>query len=144
MKNKKLELLLYKSFDSHLTEEEAELLRQELQSSKELRRKYNEISEIRKAISNTAETSFDPFFEQRILSKINNTQSERKYVNVFADSLVFSFRKVALVASFLLVALISYNLISGNNYSIEGLLGTSKTPIEYAFDSTLNLFWSGI
>lgn len=144
MKKNKLELLLYKSFDAELTKEESELLQRELQNSTEFRRKFNEISKLRRAVSNSAETSFNPYFEQRVLSRINNAQKQNRYIGAFADSLSFSFRKVALAASFILIALISYNLLSGNSYSIESILGTYKTPIEYTFDTTYNLFGSGI
>ncbi|HEX2960965.1 MAG TPA: hypothetical protein VHO43_04190 [Ignavibacteriales bacterium] len=145
MKKTKLEMLLYKSFDAELTEKESELLRLELQNSKEFRNKYNEISRIRHAASQSKDSSsFEPFFEQRVLNKINSAQKKSGYTAAFAESLSFSFRKFAFAASFVVIGLISYNLISGNEYSINSILGKYQTSIEYAFDSTYNLIWSDI
>ncbi|MGE5352782.1 MAG: hypothetical protein ACM3P0_11910 [Acidobacteriota bacterium] len=144
MKKSKLELLIYKSLDSKLTGDESVLLQNELQNSEEFLKLYKQIIEMRKAVSSSAETSFDPFFEQRVLSKLSMPETKAQPLSGLTESLTLSFRKVVLIGSVVLLALISYNVASGENYSIENIMGTYSAPLEYALDTTYNLIWSGI
>lgn len=144
MKKSKLELLIYKSLDSKLSGDESVLLESELQNSEECRKLYRQITELRKTVSSSAETSFSPLFEERLLNKIFRQEAKLQPLNGLTESLALSFRKVALIGSVVLLVLISYNVASGENYSIESILGTYSAPIEYALDTTYNLIWSGI
>lgn len=132
--NKKIEKLIYKSLDGALSKNEADILEKELQESVNLRNEYKLIKETRKMVSENAVFSFEPFFEERVLQKMN--EPEAKETNgIFEINLIpLTFRKIALAALIVLAILITYNLNSGNNYSIENLLGISHTNIEYAFN----------
>jgi hypothetical protein len=142
MKKKKIEKLFYKSLDGAVSPEENELLQQELKSSEELRKTSRQINEIRQLVSSSAETSFKPFFEERLLTKLNSPSAIEGYFNNWANSLAVSFRQVALAAIIILAVLVSFNLNAGNKYSIENLLGISHTNIESAFDPVNNLLGS--
>ena len=139
MKKKELEKLIYKSLDSKLSEKEHETLITELMKSDEYFSEYNRLLEIRHAVSETKETDFEPFFEERLLKKLNHTVNDEKYFDLLSNSLFASFRRVAVAAIIILIILVSYNLNSGNNYSIQNLLGLSQAKIENAFDPFLNL-----
>jgi hypothetical protein len=144
MNNKKLIKLLYKSYDGVLSIKEAELLRRELSNSTELQETYELIKKIRSAVSESSETSFKPFFEERVLNRLNNQLKPEGYLSGWAESFAVSFRQIAFSALILLSLLIFYNLNNGNSLSIENLLGTYKTPVEYALDPEIHYFWSAI
>jgi|WetSurMetagenome_2_1015567.scaffolds.fasta_scaffold35159_2 hypothetical protein len=144
MSNKKLTKLIYKSFDGALSIKEAELLKRELSNSTELKGTYEQIKKIRSAVSVSSVTSFKPFFEERVLNRLNNQVKPEGYISGWAESFTVSFRQIAVSALVLLCLLIFYNLNNGNNLSIENLLGTYKTPIEYILDPTIHYFWSAI
>jgi hypothetical protein len=144
MKNKKIELLLYKSFDSELSKEESESLNKELESSDELRELYSQTSRIRELAADSASYGINPFFEEIVLKKINEASTKNSSIPGMSEQLVHSFAKVAFTATIVLVLLVFYNLNKGNNLSIENALGKSKSPIEVAFDPTFNLIWTQI
>jgi hypothetical protein len=142
MKNKKIETLLYKSLDSSLPLLEDELLENELQNSDELRSDFRQINRIRKAVEESAVTSFKPFFEERLLTKLNYTGIVDENLSLWSNTLALSFRQIGFAAMFILILLLSYNLKSGNNHSIENLFGKSKYGIEYAYDPVSDLLRS--
>jgi hypothetical protein len=142
MKNKKTEKLLYKSFDVSLNKEEAEQLESALKNSAGLKKEYDEIKELREEIKNSAVTSFKPFFEERLLNKLNNSSSAQNMFWDAQNSFVISFRKIGLTAICILIILLSYNLKSGNSYSIKNIFGISNAGIEYAFDPVQSLMRS--
>ena len=142
MNNKKIKKLLYKSLDTTLTTEEAKILNNELQNSIELREEQTQLLNMRKALGESTETSFKIFFEERLSDKLSKLTTLETYFNGWANSVGSSFRKIALSAIIVLIILISYNLNSGNKYSIENLLGTSNTTIVSAFEPIQNLIAS--
>jgi hypothetical protein len=144
MKTKKLEELLYKSFDGILTIQEAELLKEELRKSPELEETYKRIKTIRNAVGEAAEDSFKPFFEERLLNKIFYPATKENVNLNWMDSFNKSFRQVAYAAVVVLTLLIIYNVNNGNISSLENLLGTYRTPIEYALDPSVQIFWSAL
>lgn len=144
MKDKKLEKLLYKSFDGILTIKEAELLKEELRKSPELEETYNQIKKIRSAVGEASEESFKPFFEERLINKIFNTEKKENPLVNWTDSFSKSFRQVAYTAVVILTLLVIYNVNSGNISSIENLIGIYRTPIEYVLDPSVQIFWSSL
>ena len=142
MKIRKTEKLLFKSLDGNTSPGESEILRKELQHSEELRKTAKQINEMRKLVSESAETSFKPFFEERLLSKLNASTAPELYFNSWTNSLAVSFRQVAITAIIILVILVSFNLNNGNKYSIENIFSSSHKNIESAFDPVNNLIGS--
>ena len=139
MKKKKIERLIYKSLDGKLTHKESESLKYELERSAEFESEYRNTIKLREEINKGAEKSFKPFFEERLLNRLHNSTGKIKY-NPQVISLAISFRPIAVAAALILLLLLTYNLGSGNNYSINKLLGESQTNIEYAFDPLNNIF----
>jgi negative regulator of sigma E activity len=134
MKKQKLEHLLYKSFDSELSEKEKESLDSELKSSETLKEEQKYLSKLRIAIKQSAQTSFEPFFEERLMGNLNRTANKEKYFDLVSSSLFSSFGRIAIAAIVVLAILLSYNLHNGNNYSINSLFGSSKANIASVFD----------
>jgi hypothetical protein len=141
MNAKKIERLINKSLDTDLSRKEAIQLNKELLQSEDLLKKYSQIESIREAISISTDAEFRPGFEERLIRKIQFIKKE-KYYFTWSDSLVLSFRRIALTAVIVLIVLVSYNLSNGNKYSLESLLGINDTSIEHAYDPLQNLIRS--
>jgi hypothetical protein len=143
MRTEKFEKLVYKYLDGNLSSKESSILKFEMENFAEHLKIYNQIVEIRKAVSNTADETFKPFFENRVLENIAAGSYTGMSLNGLADSLALYFRKIVLTAAIMLALLITYNLTNGNKYSIENILGISKTNYEYAFNPLNNLMGDG-
>lgn len=143
MKEKKIKKLLYKKLDAELTESETRFLNKELINTASLADEDRDLQKIRKLVAESAETSFKPFFETRVLNRINLSLDGNDSFASFANSLVLSFKQVGLAAILILILLLSYNLKSGNNRSLQSFLGISETSYEYyAFDPVQNFIGS--
>jgi anti-sigma-K factor RskA len=74
-------------------------------------------------IQENAEDSFKPFFSSRVMSRLNaNSAAEES----FTRALAWMFRRVAVAAVILIVALAAYNISS------QRALGNSRSPVEEA------------
>ena len=136
MNNKLLKLML-KELDSNLTETEKAELQKELAESEELQNVLldrQRILKIRQAVADSSRSSFKPFFAERIMQKINQPSQDANRYEVFVDFLVNPFRKIALIAIFLTLILISYNLGSRGDISLDGALGIPQISVEDALD----------
>ena len=133
MKTKELEKLLYKSFDGSLSEKEQTLLNGGLEHSEELRKLRDQIKELRDVVHKSKNDSVKPFFEERLLNKLNASSKSDKF-SEWAESFVFSFRRIVFAAAIFLGFLILYNVNQGNFSAIENLFGTYQAPVEYALD----------
>jgi hypothetical protein len=134
--------LLYKSFDTGLSDSEKYALNEALKSSSELRKMKADIEAVRNAVKDTAITDFSPGFQTRLLNEISRSRIYISALSSFTDSLTLSFRKVAFSAAIILMLLIGYNLNEGNNYIFENILGISKPAVENAFDPTIQFIWT--
>jgi len=142
MKKKDLEKLIYKSFDAPLTNEEKEFLESELNASAELMQEYQSLLSLRSAVRNSARDTFEPFFEERLLSRMERTKKYEKTYDYISTPLFTSFGKIAAAAIIILIILITYNLNNGNNYSINNLFGNSETKIASVYDPLQNTLGS--
>jgi hypothetical protein len=142
MKKKELQKLIYKSFDAPLTTEEKELLESELKASAELMEEYQSLFSLRGAVRNSARDTFEPFFEERLLSNLERSMKNEKAYDYISTPLFNSFGKIAAAAIIILIILISYNLNNGNNYSINNLLGKSETNLASVYDPLQNTLGS--
>lgn len=123
--------LLYRSFDGKLTPEEQRGLDKALAASKQLREEKEKITASRKIISGTAATSFEPFFAERVMQRI---QAEREAVSEvgedFFGSLMWSFRRIALAGAIAVLLLLANNIIQGGEISLNSLLAMPQLTIE--------------
>ena len=144
MKDNEITKLMYKSLDAPLSEREKELLDNALNNSAELSGEYKELLDMRSGISKSGEgAEFKPFFEERVLGKINSCLQKEESLASYSSSLIVSFKRIGFAAIFILIALLSYNLKSGNSHSLQSVFGVSESGYEYyAFDPVHNLIGS--
>jgi hypothetical protein len=140
MKSKALELL-YRSFDDELTPEEQQQLDEELAGSSQLRREKERITTVRSALVKGAVRSFRPFFAERVMNAISSAERAKNGVEVFFESLQFTFRRVALVGVTAIVLLLAFNFVRSGDVSVAAALGMSQETLgdvlEAPFDATL-------
>lgn len=123
--------LLYRSFDTELSDEEQRRLDAALGASPELRHEKKQLAQIRELFATEGGSSFKPFFAARVLNRLR-TQQERR--GDFLDSLRWSFRLVGAVAALVLVILLANNAISGGGFSPGTLLSLPQPTLQEALE----------
>jgi len=134
--NKKILKLLFRSFDSELNKKEKKRLEEALKISEELRREKKQISAQRNAISESAATSFKPFFAERIIGRIDALKEENGLVD-FYESLKAIFRRFAIAGIVIMLILIFYNFTTGEGMSVDDAFYTSDVIFEEILDMPL-------
>lgn len=141
MKFNKIKKLIFKQFDSTLSKAEKSDLENALAKSSKMRKEENDILKIRKLVSNSAVTSFNPFFEMHVMNKIR--YENISYINseILFEALIFQFRKFTFSVLLLTTFLISINLSSGEKFTLNRALDIPEVRIEDILNPTIN-FWS--
>ncbi len=139
--NKKAIDLLYRSFDGTLTPGEEKELHEALAKSHQLREEKERITAMRSALSASAAKSFRPFFAERVMQAITSAAETKNGLELFFESLQFTFRRVAVVGATAIVLLAAYNFIKTGEISVAGAFGmpqeTLEEVLELPFDATL-------
>lgn len=139
LKRNKIIDLLYRSFDGILSPKEKKELDSALEHQETLREEKQLIEAQRRAVSLSAEEySFNPFFAQQVMNRINALTGSQSYAEIFVDYLEILFKRMALVTVTLCLIMISYNLLSGEILKIIDLL--SPSPVTYEAMLRLPLF----
>jgi len=114
MDNKIIDLL-YRSFDNTLTPRERELLDSSLERSEELRHEQERIAAMRQVIAENNGGYFKPLFAERVMRRIQNLQNQPDPAYDLFESLVYMFRRVALVSVIAVIVLFSVQLLYKDN-----------------------------
>ena len=122
--------LLYRSFDTSLTEEEEGILQEALARSPELRREQGCIEAMRDEITAGAAESFSPFFAERVMRRIRSSRSAGWDTEPFFESLLFLFRRVAFVGAVVACLIAAYNMKSSGNISVAAAFASPELSIE--------------
>ncbi|MCG8604095.1 hypothetical protein MJD09_03730 [bacterium] len=128
--NEELLELLYRSFDSNLSKEDQALLSAGLSRDPELREEKKRVEQMRSMVSENAERSFKPFFSARVMRKIKDKAPQSD----FFESLVWIFRRVAVVGGMALILLLATNLLVGRDFSVDSLLGIPQISLEDSYE----------
>lgn len=131
-KYKKFLKLLYLSFDGRLKKKEQKILAQALDNYQELRREKEQIEAQRKAVANSSVQTFNPFFVERVMARINALEGKPNGLDrqMFYDSLVSVFRKVALVGVGFSIVMFIYNLGIGESLPLQEVLTISDLTLQ--------------
>lgn len=139
LKHGKIIDLLYRSFDGILSPKEQTELDNALQHPGPLGEEKQLIEAQRKAVSQSAEGySFNPFFAQQVMNRINTLTGSQGYAEIFVDYLEMLFKRMALVTVTLCLIMISYNILSEEILKIIDLF--SPSPVTYEAMLRLPLF----
>lgn len=123
--------LLYRSFDDRLTAEELQRFEKALANSPELRDEKVRIATMRKAVSQSAAQSFKPFFAERVMQRLTAEMEQKsETMEDFFNSLLWSFRRVALPGAIAVLLLFANNLLRADDLSLDSLLAMPQLTIE--------------
>jgi hypothetical protein len=130
-KNKKILNLLYRSFDKNLNEKEQKILAEALENSPGLRREKEQLEAQRQAVADTAVPSFKPFFVERVMEQVNALEGKTNGLDLqmFYESLVTVFRKVAITGAVISIILFIYNLGIGEILPLEEAMTMSDLTL---------------
>ena len=117
--------LVYRSIDSSLISGEQIRLDTALRNDPDLRAEYERLVWLRSLVEEQNSPSFSEGFSNRVMNRLS-LEPMSTTVSEFQDLLAFMFRRVAVVASFAVILLLTYNLTSSGNVSLPASLGLSE------------------
>jgi hypothetical protein len=136
--DKKLKDLLYRSFDTDLDPQDKKRLEETLSQSDECRREKEMIISLRENLRQGKETSFKPFFAERVMDRIRSSKQVDEDAQFF-NSLFVLFRPITIAAAVLIIIIAGYNITSTGQFSIEGALGIPEVTVDDVYDPTFAL-----
>lgn len=129
--NKKILELLYRSMDMELSEKDQRRLDEALQMSEELRLEKKRALALRQDLHKSRMQSFNPFFSERVMGKIESMGKIKKNgFDLFYETFIAMFQRLALVSAIVLLVLVSYNLIKGDIIPQDEIMFASDTAME--------------
>jgi hypothetical protein len=84
---------------------------------------------MRAAVSRSGEQKFRPFFADRVMARISAGLLKREQSEFF-PSLVYAFRRVALVGTVAMLLLLSFNLLNSERFTVKSVLGLPDVSME--------------
>lgn len=120
--------LLYSSFDKELNAEEKSGLEAALIENGALRQEKELLKEIRNSVRRTSVKSFSTGFVNRVIQRLNEPE---KNFDFFVYKL---FKPLAVAASFLIVALLSYNISTADQLTLENILAVPDISLSETAD----------
>lgn len=128
--HKKVLKLLYRSFDTDLSEREQQRLDEALEQSKDLREERELILSRRQVVADSAVKSFRPYFADRVMSQIAAIGDKKDTQESFYDALLFVFRRLAVVGTLVMIGLIFFNVIKGHVIPVDEIFFASDMALE--------------
>ena len=117
--------LVYRSIDSSLISGEQIRLDTALRNDPDLRAEYERLVWLRSLVEEQNSPSFSEGFSNRVMNRLS-LEPMSTTVSEFQDLLAFMFRRVAVVASVVVILLLTYNLTSSGIVSLPASLGLSE------------------
>ena len=134
--------LLYRSYSGTLSRNEQTKLEQALSESAELRAEQSQILAMHGLLKNAAVTAFGPFFPERVMNRLAETNLSSDHTESIWESVQSLFRWVAITAAPVTIALIIWNSILAevsdttgsppDGVQIEPSVDIWETPLESA------------
>jgi hypothetical protein len=130
--------LLYRSFDRKLSKKEHDQLNDALSNSESLQEKKSLLLKVRDTLSTLEKPAVEPDFSNRVMAEIYTLESEKEQ-DLFYDSLVYLFRRVAVAVTMVLVIILFYIYFSTGSLDPIGIADGSDINFEELIDSDTNI-----
>lgn len=134
--DKKIRKLLYRSLDEELNDKERDRMQKALKESEDLRKEKEEMLEQRRALAECS-ASFKPFFAERVMDRIVTLGEKKNGFESFYESLLWMFRRFAIVGAVILLLLLIYNLQARDIFSSGDIMFASDITFEQILDLPL-------
>jgi len=136
--NKKILKLLYRSFDTELSEKDQKSLDDALERSDELRMERERALAQRQALAKSGTQTFGPFFPERVMGRIESLgQTKKNGFELFYETFKAMFQRIAVASVAILLVLISYNLIKSDIIPEDEIIFASDAAMEEILDMPL-------
>jgi len=116
--------LLYRSFDSTLSDKEKMQLEEAMQKNPGLKDEARQIQMMRDDIKQNIKPQFEPLFADRVLFRLQDSEDD------FLTGLLWSFKRVAIVSAAAAVLLVVSNFITSGELSFDSILGLQQLTLE--------------
>ena len=137
--NKKIVKLLYRSFDGPINDREKEALEKALRESEPLQQEKKRIENIRKSVTQAADSGFSPFFTDKVMREINNLNENVLNLESAAEWFISLFRKIAIAGSIAIIALLIYNATDISQISVSKIFGVPEITVEEIVEPVFTL-----
>lgn len=128
--HKKILKLLYKSFDTKLSEKKKLRLEKALDESKDLREEKDLIISRREAIKDSTEKVFKPYFADRVMAQIAAIGDKKDPQESFYDALMLGFKRLAVVGALVMLVLLFVNVFQGHIIPADEAFFASDLALE--------------
>jgi hypothetical protein len=129
--NKKILKLLYRSFDTELSQRDQKRLDDAIEKSEALQLERDRALAQRQALAKSGSQSFTPFFAERVMGKIESLgQAKKNGFELFYETFKATFQRLAIASAIVLLVLVSYNLIKGDILPQEEIIFASDAAME--------------
>lgn len=132
----KIRKLLYRSFEEPLSIEDEKRLNDALSASDALRLEKESLTRLRKSVAAGKTQHFKPFFAEKVMHQIKSREQESVQERFF-ESLLRAFKPAIVVATVLVIMLLSYNLIKSDRVSIASAFAQPEVSLDQALDPTI-------
>jgi len=137
--NKKILKLLYRSFDTPLNEYEEKKLKKALAESEGLRKEKERVENLRGMITESGDSSFSPFFADKVMREINTLSEETIHLEMITDWLSLFFKRVAIAGAVVAAILIFYNLKDASQVSLAEVFNVPEITVEEIVEPVFTL-----
>jgi len=122
--------LLYRSFDTDLSNKKNLRLEKALKESKDLRDEKEHITSRRQAAADSADRAFKPYFADRVMAQISAIGDEREPQESFYDALMYGFKRLAVVGALVMIVLLFLNVFQGHIIPVDEVFFASDLALE--------------
>jgi len=122
--------LLYRSFDTDLSEKEQQRLDEALAQSKDIREERKLILSRRQAVADSTVRTFRPYFADRVMSQVAAVGDKKDTQESFYDALMYGFKRLAVVGTLVMIGLIFFNVIKGHVIPVDEVFFASDLVME--------------
>ncbi|MFH1853610.1 MAG: hypothetical protein ABIA75_14840 [Candidatus Neomarinimicrobiota bacterium] len=124
-----IQKLLYRSLDVKLSPAEQKLLSDALTDSEQLCLEKQELDQIRMIIQDAKTESFQPFFAERVMTRLMQPDKPATEVDMFTALTTF-FKPLGIAATLVLIGLLVYNVSNAGYLSIDTIIGLPEVTID--------------
>ena len=128
---KDLYRLLLRSLDTELGPKDRKRLDEALEADPGLREEKVRLQRIRSLLAKKEE-DFEPYFETRVMGRIEGLEAGSWTGSLFTERLSFVFRRVVLVSIGILLALVISTWVREGNLRLESIAGLNELKTEEA------------
>ncbi|PIS27666.1 MAG: hypothetical protein COT43_09115 [Candidatus Marinimicrobia bacterium CG08_land_8_20_14_0_20_45_22] len=126
--------LLFQSFDRDLELREKRLLEAALKEHPELIEERKSLESIYRRAPIRKSISFSPWFVDRTMNRIRVLSNQKESINLFLSGFLTAFRRVAVIASAMVVLILAFNVSTSTQTNLSSAIGIHEISMDEMID----------